>query len=145
MAVNNIPLSGGKAESTAVEISTARTSVDVIASPSAGADLGLLFTAGTNGGFVDYIEYQVFGTGTQAAFLIYLWQTLADGTNARIFRTISVNGGSAMSNTVRGQNGIIEIARGDYQAGVEIWVSQSVVSANCKTNYTVRAGQFEAQ
>jgi hypothetical protein len=145
MAVNQIPLSGGKAESHTVEISTARTGVDVIASPSDGADLRLLFTAGTNGGFVDTIEYQVFGTGTQAAFLIYIWETDNAGADAKIFRAISVTGGSAMSNTVRGQNAIIEINRGDFQAGKEVWVSQSVVSANCKCNYTVRAGQFEAQ
>jgi peptidoglycan hydrolase-like protein with peptidoglycan-binding domain len=145
MAVNVVPLSAGKVETYTKEISTARTGVDEIASPSDGVDLRLLFTAGTNGGFYDSIEYQVFGTGTQAAFNIYIWETDSAGANARIVRGYQVEGGSAMSNTVIGQKNILGFTRADLQPGVKVWVSQSVVSANCKCNYTIRAGQYEAQ
>lgn len=145
MARNTIPLSGGIPESNVVEISVARTGVDQIASPVDGTDLRLLFTAGANGGFVDSLEYQVVGTGTQAQFNMYIWETLNDGTNARIVRAVTVAAGSAMSATQIGQRGIILFSRADLQAGKEYWISQSVVSASCKTNYTVRAGQYQAQ
>jgi hypothetical protein len=145
MPVNQIPLSGGKPETKTVEISTARTGVDVIASPSGGADLGLLFEASTNGGFYDSIEYQVIGTGTQAAFNIYIWETDTTGANARIVRAYQVAAGIAMTNTVIGQKNILTFNRADLQDGIKVFVSQSVVSSNCKTNYTIRAGQFEAQ
>jgi len=145
MAVNQIPLSFGIPYTSSVEISTSRTGIDTIASPSDGTDLRKLFEAGTNGGGYDSIEYQVIGTGTQAAFNIYIWETDNTGANAKIIRTISVGGGSAMSNTVRGQNAIISFSRADLQSGVEVWISQSVVSSNCKTVYTLRGGQFESQ
>jgi hypothetical protein len=146
MAVNaNKILSGGLPVSKTAEISTARTGVDNIASPSDGADLRELFTAGANGGFYDLIEYQVVGTGTQAAFIIYLWETDTSGANAKIFKAITVAAGSAMSNTVIGQKGVFVPVDANLSPGIKIFVSQSVVSANCKTNYTLRGGQFEAQ
>jgi hypothetical protein len=145
MSLNQIPLSGGKPETNTVEISVARTAVAIIASPVDGTDLRRLFTAGLNGGFYDSIEYQVAGTGTQASFNIYVWETDNAGANAKMIRGYTIGAGSAMGATVIGQKGVLSFVRADLQTGVQVWISQSVVSASCVCNYTIRAGQFETQ
>lgn len=148
MAVNTLPLSFGKVETTTADITTARTGEVVIASPSAGTDLALLFTAGTNGGGIDTIEYQVStssGTPTQLASKIIVWETEADGSDARVVRQVAVAVGSAISTSVAGQNGIITFNRADYPSGVKLFVSVTVVTANCVWSFTCRGGQFQAQ
>jgi hypothetical protein len=148
MAVNTLPLSFGKVESTTAAITVAKTAETDIASPADATDLRLLFTAGTNGGGIYTIEYQVIstsGTPTQAASKIMIWETKADGTAARIVRQVPVAVGSAINTTANGQNGIITFNRADYPSGVLVFVSVSVVTANCQWNFTCRGGQFEAQ
>ena len=148
MAVNSLPLSFGKVESYTKEISVSRTGETVIASPSPGTDLVELFTAGTNGGGQDIVEYQVCtssGSPTQVATKILIWESDSAGANARCVRQIAVAAGSAISGSVIGQNGIITFNRADYQAGVKVFASVPTVTTNCIWNFTLRGGQFEAQ
>jgi len=145
MAVNKVPLSGGKADGVIGNISAARTGTSVIASPSAGTDLILLFTAGTYGGFIDYIPWQFIGTSQQAAALIYLWKTDTSGANAQIFRVITVSAAAAaMSNTNKGPNGIESINK-NFAAGVKVYASLSVLTASGTLNVDCDGGQFEGQ
>lgn len=148
MAVNTLPLSFGKVATTTAAITVAKTAETDIASPADATDLRLLFTAGTNGGGIDTIEYQVIsttGTPTQAASKIMIWETEADGTDARIVRQVAVAAGSAISTTAAGQNGIITFNRADMPSGTKVFVTVSVVTANCQWNFTCRGGQFDAQ
>ncbi len=149
MAVNTLPLSFGKVATTTAAVTVAKTSEADIASPADATDLRLLFTAGTNGGGIDTIEYQVVDGGsadpTQAASKINIWETGADGTDARIVRQVAVSAGSAISTTVAGQNGIITFNRADYPSGTKVFVSVTVVTTNCQWNFTCRGGQFDAQ
>jgi hypothetical protein len=140
-------LSGGKADGLIKRITTARTSVATIASPADASDLRLLFTAGTNGGFVDMLSYQFVGTGTQAATIVYFWLTDETGANAELWPDYSqlVAGGSAMSNTVMGQRIQVPVSFGNLKAGQAVYSSVSVLSANCECIVDARGGQFEAQ
>lgn len=148
MAVNTLPLSFGQVESYTKEISVARTGETVIASPASATDQADLFTAGTNGGGYDTIEYQFCissGTPTQAATKILIWETDTSGANARVVRQIAVAAGSAMGTTVAGQNGIITFNRADLKSGQKVFATVTVVTTNVICNLTIRAGQFEAQ
>jgi len=149
MAVNTLPLSFGTVTTTTAAITVAKTAEAEIASPADATDLRLLFTAGANGGGYDTIEYQVVDSGaadpTQAASKICIWETEADGTDARIIRQVAVAAGSAISTTVIGQNGIITFNRADMASGTKVFVSVTVVTANCTWNFTCRGGQFTAQ
>lgn len=146
MAANqNKILSGGKAESNVVNVSVANTSNAAVASPADATDFRLLFTAGTNGGFIDEIIYQVIGTGTQAAALMNIWQSEADNTDARVIKTVTIAAGSAQSSTVAGQSASTSFQFKNLQAGVKVYVSFTVVSASCTWNVVCNGGQFEAQ
>jgi hypothetical protein len=148
MAVNTLPLSFGKVETKTAAVTTAKTAETDIGSPADAADLRLLFTAGTNGGGYDTIEYQVVstsGTPTQLASKINIWETDSSGANARIVRQVAVGVGSAISTTAIGQNGIIQMNRADLPSGTKVFTSVEVVTANCQWNFTLRGGQFEAQ
>jgi len=148
MAVNTLPLSFGKVATITAAITVAKTAETDIASPADATDLRLLFTAGTNGGGYDTIEYQVIttsGSPTQLASKINIWETEADGTDARIVRQVTVAAGSAISTTVAGQNGIITFNRADMPSGTKVFVTVTVVTANCQWNFTCRGGQFDAQ
>ena len=148
MAANqNKVLSGGKADGLTKRITTARTAVAVIASPADAVDLRLLFTAGTNGGFIDQLAYQFVGTGTQLATLIYFWITDTAGANAQIMPNLiqAIAAGSAMSNTVKGQSGVIYPPFENYAAGRVVYASVSVLSASCELIVEAKGGQFEAQ
>jgi len=126
-------------------VSVANTSNAAVASPADATDFRLLFTAGTNGGFIDEIIYQVIGTGTQAAALMNIWQTEADGSDARVIKTVTIAAGSAQSTIVAGQSASTSFQFKNLQAGVEVYVSFTVVSASCTWNVVVNGGQFEAQ
>jgi len=146
MAANqNKVLSGGKADGLTKRVTTARTSVATIASPSDAADLRLLFTAGTNGGFCDELGYNFVGTGTQANTLVYIWRATASNTNAEIVYRFVVAAGSTMSNTVPGQRDILQPIFENMAAGETLYASVSVLSANCECVVWARGGQFEAQ
>jgi hypothetical protein len=148
MAVNTLPLSFGKVETKTAAVTTALTAETDVASPADAADFRLLFTAGTNGGGIDTIEFQVVttsGTPTQAASKINIWETDNAGANARIVRQVPVSAGSAINAINAGQNQIITFNRADYQAGVKVFVSVTVVTADCQWNFTCRGGQFDAQ
>ena len=148
MAVNTLPLSFGKVTTTTAAITVAKTAETDISSPADATDLRLLFTAGTNGGGIDTIEYQVVttsGSPTQAASKINIWETDTSGANARIVRQVIVAAGSAISTTVAGQNGIITFNRADMASGTKVFVTVTVVTTNCQWNFTCRGGQFESQ
>lgn len=149
MAVNaNKIVSGGKADGCYIKrLTTARTGVATIASPADAADLRLIFTAGTYGGFVDVLGYQIVGTGTQAACIVYFWLTDENGANAELIPELSqtVAAGSAMSTTVQGQADRIYPEFMNLQAGRSIYASISVLSANCECVVHTIGGQFEAQ
>jgi hypothetical protein len=147
MAVNTLPLSFGQVYSKTAQISVARTGETVIASPADATDLRQLLEANVNGSGYDTIEYQVvYSTAaTQAASKILIWETDDTGANAQVVRQIAVAAGSAQSTTVAGQNGIIVFNRADLQDGVKVFVSVTVVTANCLWNFTIRAGHFTAQ
>jgi hypothetical protein len=146
MAANqNKILSGGIPESNTVNVSTANTSNAVVASPSDAADFRLLFTAGTNGAFIDEIIYQVIGTGTQAAAILHIWQTQPNGANARVIRSYEIAVGAGQSATVAGQSGSVQFNFRNMKAGTLFFVSVTVVSTNCTWNITANGGQFEAQ
>jgi hypothetical protein len=150
MAVNaNKVLSGGKADGCFTKrLTTARTSVATIASPSDAVDLREIFVAGTNGGFVDELAYQFVGTGTQAATIVYFWITDTSGANAELDPTLSQTvllASAAMSNTVQGQRGIINPSFQNLAAGRKIFASVSVLSASCELVVSAKGGQFESQ
>lgn len=147
MAANqNKILSGGKADGLVKRITTARTSLATIASPSDAADLRLIFTAGTNHGFLDEIGYNVVGTGTQLASLVYVWRTDSSGANAEVVYTFTVAAaGSAMSNTIKGQTERWYPLFENMAAGEKIFMSVSVISASCEFIVWGRGGQFESQ
>jgi hypothetical protein len=146
MAANlNQTLSGGKGETIIKNLSVAKTSNAEIGAPADATDLRELFTAGSNGGFIDEFFYQVIGTGTQAAFLIHIWKTDAAGANARLWKNIQVATGSAQSTTTPGQSSSLYLNFENLQAGVKIFASVTVVSSNCTINVGVNGGQFESQ
>jgi hypothetical protein len=146
--VNTLPLSFGKVYTKTAAITVARTGETDIASPADATDLRELFEADVNHGGYDTIEYQVVttsGSPTQVASKILIWETDNAGANARVVRQIAVAAGSAISTSVAGQNGIITMNRADLQDGVKVFVTVTVVTTNCQWNFTIRAGQFEAQ
>lgn len=146
MAVNsNKVISGGKADGLTKRLTTARTGLATIASPADAADLRLLFTAGSNGGFVDEIGYNIVGTGTQLASLIYIWRTDASGANAEIVNRFIVAAGSAMSGTVPGQTDVLLPIYENLAAGQKLFASIHILSANCEAVVWACGGQFEAQ
>lgn len=146
MAANqNKILSGGKADGLIKRITTARTSVATIASPADAVDLREIFVAGTNGGFIDEIGYNVVGTGTQAASLVYIWRTTTSNSNAEIIYAFTVAGGSAMTNTVKGQTERWYPPFENIASGERIYISASIISTNCEFVVWARGGQFEAQ
>ena len=149
MAANvNKVLSGGKADGCFTKrLTSARTSVATISSPSEGADLVKIFEAGPNGGFVDEIGYQVVGTGTQAAFNLYIWITDENGENAELDPELSksVAAGSAQSNTVMGQRARFSSTFQNLAAGRCMYSSISVLSTDCQCIVGAKGGQFETQ
>ena len=147
MSVASKPLMGGKVDfSTPQNLSTARTGVTTIASPSAGADLVLLGTAGTYGGYISSIKYQFRGTGTQAAALIYIWRTDTSGANAEIVDVFTVTAAAAaMSNTNNGQYEERTYNDFNLQSGQKVYASVSVLTASCTVNIIPNGGQFEGQ
>lgn len=146
MAVNvNKVLSAGKAYTRVKRLTAARTGVATIAAPADATDLRELFVAGTNGGFIDEIGYNIVGTGTQAAALVYIWATDNAGANAEIIDRFIVAAGSAMTNTVPGQTEAKTKAFDNFEAGVKVYSSISVLSANCECVVWTKGGQFEAQ
>ncbi len=116
-----------------------------IASPADAADLRELFEAGPNGGSVDEVGYQVVGTGTQAASLVYVWKTDNTGANAEIVNIFTVAAGSAMTNTVKGQTDRWYPNYENLDDGVKIFITVSVLSTNCEFVVFLNGGQFEAQ
>ncbi len=146
MAANqNKVLSGGKADGLVKRVTTAKTAVTTIASPADAADLRLIFTAGTNGGFLDEIGYNVVGTGTQAAALVYVWRSTIANANAEIIYAFTVAAGSAMTNTVKGQTDRWWPPFENIASGENYYISVSVLSSNCEFVVWGRGGQFEAQ
>lgn len=146
MAANqNKLLSGGLAQGLTKRVTVARTSVATIASPADATDMRLLFTAGTEGGFIDEIGYQVVGTGTQAASLVYIWRATAANANAEIIYTFTVAAGSAMSNTVPGARATWNPAFENLPSGETIYATVSVLSANCEFVVWSRGGSFTSQ
>jgi hypothetical protein len=146
MSVNvNKVLSGGKVDGLTKRLTAARTSVATIAAPVDATDLRLLFTAGANGGFVDEIGYNIVGTGTQLAALVYIWRTDASGANAEVVDRFIVTVGTAMTNTNPGQRDVKTPSFENMASGEKIFISISVLSASCECAVWVRGGQFEAQ
>jgi len=148
MSVNSLPLSFGKVETGKGQVTTSRAGQTTIASPSAGSDLVLLFTAGPNHGGYDLIEVQLIktsGTPTPAATLIHIWETDSSGANADIVRTETLAAGAIMNTGVKGPNMILTFNRADLQTGIKVFASVETVTANTAVNFTLRGGQFEAQ
>lgn len=146
MAVNQIPLSAGKASTSTVNISVAKTDTSVVASPADATDFRLLFTAGTNHGYYDGIQIQWIGSGTQAAHVIDIWETDSAGLNARIVESFEFAAmGGAISSVVAGTKSFLSFPFANLQAGVKVFISSRVVSGSCSLNATLRGGQFEAQ
>jgi len=150
MAVNsNSVLSGGVANSIPKTVSTAKTDYTIIASPSDGADLALVFTADTYGGFVDAIDYQLTPIGatnsTQAASIMNIWMTNESGLNARVIKSVAILAMSATSTTTPGVYTQTALNFYNIQAGCKLFVSFTVVSANGNFNVVAWSGQFSKQ
>ena len=150
MAVNNFPIFGGKPETNIANITSGNTSSLVVASPADATNFKLLFTAGTNGGWIDQFTYKWISTaspasGTPNACVIYLWLTDSTGLNARIYHSYSVTAGSAMSATVAGKEESFVYNFANLAAGVKVFASVSQIAANTSLNAVVEGGQFEAQ
>lgn len=143
MAANyNQNLSAGKADGDVKTITTANTSTADVSSPADGVDFRLVFTAdATNGGCVLEIGYHVRGTGTQAAGLIFIWKTGSDGI-ARKVDSFTVAAGSAQSTTVDGQRDVKTKSFENLPPGIKIFMSATVVSANCQFVVWANGGSF---
>jgi hypothetical protein len=149
MAANfNKILSGGLPTSIIKRITTSRTSVVTIASPSDGSDLREIFTAGTNGGFIDQIDYQFVHNGTpptQGATLIYIWMTNSSGANAEIKYVFTVLAGSLQSNTTAGQSGSFKPQFYNIEPGVKFYASVPALTTNSECLVSCLGGQYETQ
>jgi hypothetical protein len=141
----NQVLSAGKADGYTKNITTAKTSVAEVGAPADAADFREVFVADAdNGGCVQEIGYQVIGTGTQAAGLVYIWKTDAAGANARIVDYFTISAGAAMSTTVPGQRDVKTPSFENLPPGTKLYMSATVVSANCSFNAWAKGGQFKS-
>lgn len=144
MAQNSKPLFGSTPLTTIANVSVAKTSLVEIASPADAPDLRLLYTAPTDGGFIDAIDYQAIGTGTPAASIMNIWITDTAGANARIWQMITVASGSAISTTVKGVSGSQGLNYMNLKAGQKIFASFTALASNITYNVTAFCGDYTA-
>ncbi len=141
----NKVLSAGKADGYTKNVSVAKTSVAEVGAPADATDFREVFVAdATNGGCVQEIGYQIVGTGTQAAGLVYIWKTDAAGANARVIDYFTITAGVAMSTTAPGNRDIKTPSFENLAPGTKIYMSSTVVSANCSFNVWAKGGQFSS-
>ena len=149
MAANiNKILSGGVPSSLIKGVTAAKTDFAVIAAPADAADLALIFTADTNGGFLDAIDLQIATdntNATQTATVMNIWMTDTDGTNARVIKSIDIAGQAATSTTKGGYWLQIVLNYNNIEAGRIIYVSFTVLVTHIVFNVTGWGGQFTAQ
>lgn len=143
--VNNKPIFGGQPLVTIKNVSVAYTSLTGVTAPADATNFRMVFSAGTNGGFVDAIDYQAVGTGTPGASIMNIWVTDTTGANALVNHMYTVAAGSAISTTVAGASVSNTLYFMNLAAGQAVYATFTALAANISYNVTAYAGQFTSQ
>ena len=144
MAQNTKPIFGSYPEIVIKNVSVANTLNSIIANPVDGTSLALLFTAGSDNGFIDAIDFQEIGTGTPGNSIMNIWVKDATGANAQIAYSVTVTGGSAITTTVPGVYKSTLFNFMNLKAGQKVFVSFTAIATNVTYNVIAYTGQYSA-